>query len=115
MAVSDRAQPYIDRLLEDRELQRDLRELAAAVRGGFQRAEKKEKQPSRLFGDRKFKQNAQQAKASLSDAAARLRGEPPRHHRGRKMLVVLLLVGVGAAAFAAKEVLKNGPSESPAL
>jgi hypothetical protein len=115
MAVTDRAQPYVDRLLEDRELQRDLRELAAAVRGGFQRAEKKEKQPSRLFGDRKFKQNAQQAKASLSDAAARLRGEPPKRHRGRKMLVVLLVVGVGAAAFAAKEVLKNGPSESAAL
>jgi hypothetical protein len=114
MAVTDRAQPYVDRLLEDRELQRDLRELATALRGGFQRAEKKEKQPSRLLGDRKFKQNAQQAKASLSDAAARLRGEPPKRHRGRKMLVVLLVVGVGAAAFAAKEVLKDQPAGPPA-
>jgi hypothetical protein len=115
MAMTDRAQPYVDRLLEDRELQRDLRELAIAVRGGFKRADKKGKRPSRLLGDRKFKQSSQQAKALLSDAAARLRGEPPKRHRGRKMLVALLVVGVGAAAFAAKEVLKDGSPDSPAL
>jgi hypothetical protein len=114
MAVTDRALPFAERLLDDRELQRDLRELATAVRGGFQRAEKKEKQPSRLLGDRKFKQNAQQAKMSFIDAAARLRGEPPKPRRGRKLLVVLLVVGVGAAAFAAREVLKDQPAGSPA-
>lgn len=106
MSVTERAAPYAERLLDDRELQRDLRDAAAALRTSFGRAESKKKKPSRLMGDKKFQQSAQRAAASLKDAQARFRGEPPKSHRGRKILLfLLLLVGIGAAAMAAKQVM----------
>ena len=111
MAVTDKAAPYAQRLLHDRELQRDLRELASAIRGGYGRAEKKKK-PSRLADDRKFKKSAQRAAASLKDASARFQGEPPKSHRGRKILLVAIIVG--AVAFAAKKMLGDEAKQAPA-
>jgi hypothetical protein len=106
MAVKDKAAPYAERLLGDRELQRDLRDAAAALRTSFNRAESKKRKPSRLMDDKKFKQSAQRAAVSIKDAQARFRGEPPKSHRGRKvLLVLLLLVGLGAAAATAKQLL----------
>jgi len=103
MAITDKAAPYAQRLLDDRELQRDLRELASAVRGGYGRAEKKKKKPSRLADDKKFRKSAQRAAASFKDAQARFRGEEPKSHRVRNLLIGLLLIA--GLAFAAKQFL----------
>lgn len=103
MAVRDRAAPYAQRLLEDRELQRDLRELASAIRGGYGRAEKKKRKPSRLAEDKKFRRSAERAAASLKDAQARIRGEQPKSHRGRKVLIALF--AIAGVAFLAKQFL----------
>jgi hypothetical protein len=112
MAITERAEPYVNRLIEDRELQRDLRDLASALRGSYGRAEKKDKKPSRLLGDRKFKQNAQRAGESLRNATMRFRGEPPKKsHRLRKLLMIAVILG--AAAFAGKKLL-DAESEAPA-
>ena len=114
MAFSDRAgaaAPYIERLVDDRELQRDLREAISALRSGLNRAESKRRKPSRLLGDRKLKQNVQRAAASLKDASARFRGEPPKSHRGRRIVVVL--VAIGGVALAAREILKEPPADAP--
>jgi hypothetical protein len=111
MAISDKAAPYAQRLLDDRELQRDLRELASALRGGYGRAEKKKKKPSRLAGDKKFKKSAERAATSFKDAQARFRGEEPKSHRGRKLLIGLLLLA--GAAFAAKKFLAEDDPYEP--
>ena len=112
MAVTDRAQPYVERLLEDRDLQNDLRELMTALRVSYGRAEKKKKKPGRLAGDRKFKRNAQRAGESLRDATMRFRGEPPKKHRLRKLLFVSLILG--AVAFGAKQLLGDeGEEQAP--
>ncbi len=103
MAMTERAQPYVERLLEDRDLQNDLRELTTALRRSYGRAEKKKGKPGRLAGDRKFKQNAQKAGEALRDASMRFRGEPPKKHRLRKLLLVILVLA--GAAFAAKQLL----------
>jgi hypothetical protein len=109
MAMTERAAPYLERLMDDRELQRDLREAVTALRGSYGRAEKKNKKPSRLMGDKRFKQNAQRAAESLRDASKRFRGEPPKSHRGRKVLMVLL-VGGAASALAAKKMMQDDAS-----
>jgi hypothetical protein len=109
MATKDKAETYINRLLDDRELQRDLGELMTALRVSYGRAEKNKKKPGRLAGDRKFKQNAQKAGEALRDAGKRFQGKPPKKHRLRKFLVfVLVAAGV---AFAAKTLLEG--DESP--
>jgi hypothetical protein len=105
MAITDRALPYIERLLDDRELQRDLRDAITALRGGYGRAENKRRKPSRLLGDKKFKQSAQQAATSLRDATMRVRGEPPKSHRGRKFVVAVVVIG--AVAIGARALLKG--------
>ena len=111
MAVRDKAAPYAQRLLDDRELQRDLRELASAIRGGYGRAEKKKKKPARLADDKKFRRSAHRAAESLKDAQARFRGEEPKSHRGRKLLIVAIVVG--AIAFVAKKMLSEDETQAP--
>lgn len=110
MAVKDKAAPYAHRLLDDRELQRDLRELASAIRGGYGRAEKKKK-PSRLADDKKFRKSAHRAAASLKDAQARFRGEEPKSHRGRKL--VIFLVALAGLALLARKALTDEGTEAP--
>jgi hypothetical protein len=105
MKVTERAAPYAERLLDDSELQRDLREAIAALRGGLKRAEKKGRKPARLAGDRKFKQSLERAGASLKDASARFRGEPPKSHRGRKILIGV--VAVAGLALAARKIFTD--------
>ena len=112
MSVTERAAPYAERLLDDRELQRDLREAITALRSGFNRAEKKKRKPSRLLGDKKFKQSAERAADAIKDASARFQGEPPKKHRLRKLLFVVLLLG--AVGFAAKQLLDDdSDSQAP--
>jgi hypothetical protein len=111
MRVTDKAMPYAERLLDDRELQRDLREAMSALRSGLNRAESKHRKPSRLMGDKKFKRSAQRAAASLKDASARFQGEPPKKHRGRKFLIAAVVVG--AVALAAKKMLAGEGQQSP--
>ena len=111
MSVTERAAPYAERLLDDRELQRDLREAISALRTGLNRADSKKRKPARLLGDKKFKQSAERAAMALKDATARFQGEPPRKHRLRKLLIVALLLG--AAGFAAKQLLDNQGEEAP--
>jgi hypothetical protein len=111
MAVTDRVQPYIDRLLEDRELQRDLRELASALRGGYGRAEKKGRKPTRLLGDRKFTEQLQRAGESLKDAGLRFQGEKPKRHRGRRIVVAVLVIGGGVLAV--REMFKQPGPDAP--
>jgi hypothetical protein len=100
MTVRERAVPYAERLLDDRELQRDLREAATALRSSLRRAESKKRKPARLVGDKKFKSSAERAATALRDASARFQGEPPKKkHRLRKFLVVLFVLGgLGLAA-----------------
>jgi hypothetical protein len=111
MAPSDKAESHINRLLEDRELQDDLRELLAAVRGSFDRAAAKRRRPARLFDDRKFRQQTQRAAASLKNGSAHLRGESPSSYRGRRIVGVLL--AVGGVALAVREVLREPGPDAP--
>jgi hypothetical protein len=106
MAVIDRVQPYVDRVIDDRDLQRDLREAISALRSGLTRAEAKRRKPTRLIDDRKFKASAQRAAASLRDAGMRFQGEPPKRHRGRKLLLVVIIGGAGFVA--ARKALEQG-------
>ena len=112
MSVTERAAPYAERLLDDKELQRDLRDAITQLRSGFNRADKKKSKPARLLGDKKFQKNAQRAAEAIKDASARFQGEPPKKHRLRKFLFVVLLLG--AAGFAAKQLLDDDPeSQAP--
>jgi hypothetical protein len=112
MSVTERAAPYAERLLDDRELQRDLREAISALRTGLNRADSKKRKPARLLGDKKFKQSAERAASAIKDASARFQGEPPKKHRLRKLLFVVLLLG--AAGFAAKQLLDDdADSQAP--
>lgn len=105
MAVTDRAAPYVNRLLDDSDLQRDLREGMQALRTSLNRADRKKRKPSKLLGDRKFKRSTERAALSLRDAGKRFRGEQPKSHRGRKLIVIMAVVGAGA--FAAKRMLSE--------
>jgi hypothetical protein len=99
MTVRERAMPYAERLLDDRELQKDLREAATALRSSLRRAESKKRKPARLLDDKKFKSSAERAATALKDASARFQGEPPKKHQLRKFLVVVfVLAGLGLAA-----------------
>jgi hypothetical protein len=98
--------PYVERLADDRDLQRDLREAISALRVSYSRAEAKHKRPSRMLADKKLSRNAQRAATSLSNAALRLRGKQPEPRRGRRVMLVAVVIGAGAA-ITAREMLKR--------
>lgn len=110
--MTERVEPYVTRLIDDRELRRDLREAVTALRTGINRAESKKGKPSRLLGDKKLNKSAERAADAIKDASARFQGEPPKRHRLRKLLFVVLLLG--AVGYAAKQLLDDDPdSQAP--
>lgn len=112
MAMTERAQPYVERLLDDSDLQDDLRDLMTALRRSYGRADKKKKKPSRLLGDRKFKQNTQKAGLALRDATKRFQGEPPKKkHRLRKLVGAAIVAGV--AYYGIRELLGSDDQPVP--
>ena len=104
MTMAERVEPYAARLMDDRELQRDLRDAVTALRRGSTGPRPRK---ARAASRRQEVQPERRARRRIDQGrAGALRGEPPKSHRGRKILIVLLvLVGLGAAAAAAKQML----------
>ncbi|MFI5027442.1 MAG: hypothetical protein ACHQCF_00495 [Solirubrobacterales bacterium] len=93
-----RANPYVQRLIEDDELRDNLREAFEAARGAYGRATGNGKGPIKaVTGDRKVQRDLRQAAESLREASEQLRA--PRK-RKRSRLGRLILFGIVAGVIA---------------
>jgi hypothetical protein len=110
MALSDtaaRAGTGAQRLLENQYAQERLNEAMQNLRAAYKRGSKRRVKPAE---DKKIREQVRQAAASANEAAKALRSgrQQPKKRRGRRVLIVLGLGGVGAAvALAADENLRK--------
>jgi hypothetical protein len=98
MALTERISPYAERLMEDRELRDNLREVLAASRDAVQRARGQDKKQA--VRDRRVRQRARDA-AKAGSALVTALSEPAPKPKRHRFALVGLLGGAGAAAFLA--------------
>jgi hypothetical protein len=96
MALSDKAAaaaPYVDRLLDDAEVQAAVRRAAAAGRETFNRA--RGKSPDELVRDKRLRRRAQQAATATWEVWTAVSAPPPRRSPWRRRLVLVAVAGAG--------------------
>lgn len=106
MSVSDRAAalaPYLETLLDDREVQAAARRAVTAGRETYQRA--RGKSPAKAAEDKQLRRRAQQAAAATWEVwVAVTAPETRRRPRWRRRLVFVTVVATGAYAASNAEI-----------
>lgn len=105
---TDQAKIAARRLVEDEEVQKQLRVAAVRVREAWGRASGRP--ASKAVSDKKVYAKVREAAASLSSAGKRLRKQPePPRHTGRKVAVGAAVAGGAAYAMKKKRSAGNEP------
>src|SRR6476660_3126208 len=94
----ERISPYADRLVDDRELRENLREVLLASRDAAQRARGQDKK--KAVRDHRARKLASDAAKAASAALAALQEPPPKPKRNRFALIALLAAAGTAAVLA---------------
>ena len=105
-----KANPYVQRLIEDAELRDNLTTAIDSARSAYSRLTSSKSPQKAVFDDKKLHKDVSNAAEAARDAVMAL-GDAPKHtkpkkkrHLGRKLMVLLL---GGAAALAASESLRS--------
>ena len=99
--------PFLERALDNRYAQENLSDAAENLRAAYRRASKRRVQPTR---DKKLREQLRQAALSITEAGSAIKTgrQKPRKRWGRRVLVVIGVGTVGAAAaLAASDELRN--------
>jgi hypothetical protein len=103
-----RTNRYVQRLIEDEELQSSLRAAYGAARSAYGRMSNGRPATHVLFEDRKLQRDLKVAANALRDASDALRAPPKRPRRGRALgRSLLLLVIAGTLALVLSEGLRS--------
>jgi hypothetical protein len=94
-AAGARANPYVQRFVEDPELRDNVRAAVDHARQAYKRMSNGKGPAKALMEDRKLHKELRQTADSLKEAGEQLRGRR-RKHRGRRLFMLAL---VGAVAF----------------
>jgi hypothetical protein len=103
-----RTNRYVQRLIEDEELQSSLRAAYGAARSAYGRMSNGRPATHALFEDRKLQRELKVAANALRDASDALRAPPKRPRRGRALGRSLLLLAIaGTLALVLSEGLRS--------
>jgi hypothetical protein len=102
-----RAAPYMQRMIDNRYAQENLSDGLESLRAAYRRASKRRVEPTR---DEKIREQIRHAALSITEAARAIKTgrSKPKPRWGRRVLVVVGVGAVGAAAaLAVSEELRN--------
>jgi hypothetical protein len=94
-ASQARTNPYVQRFIEDAELRENVRDAFDSARKALRRMQNGKGPARSLVEDRKLQKELRETAGSLKQAGERVRGKRRSRHRGRKLLMLMIL---GAAA-----------------
>jgi hypothetical protein len=101
-AQQARSNPYVQRLIEDEDLRKNIVQAFESARDAYSRLSNGKRPTSQIFDDKKLQKHIREAAWSARDASVALH-EAPRKRRakrsggGLKRLLLLGVVGAGAA------------------
>ena len=93
-AVEARSNPYVQRFIDDSELRENVRDAFESARSAYRRMSNGKGPAKALVEDKKLQRDLRDASSSLREAAEQIRGRRRRKHRGRRLLMLLLIGGL---------------------
>jgi hypothetical protein len=105
--AASRLGPQVERLLQNAYVQENLLDAVENLREAYERARKRRVEPAR---DEKIRRQLRQAALSLAEAGKALKSgrQKPKKRRAKRMLILIGLGAVGAAAaLATREELRS--------
>jgi hypothetical protein len=94
-AAQARTNPYVQRFIEDEELRANVLSAYESARKAVKRMQNGKGPARAIVEDRKLQKELRRTGDSLKEAGERVRGKRRSRHRGRKLLMLMIL---GAAA-----------------
>jgi hypothetical protein len=94
-AAQARTNPYVQRFIEDEELRTSVLSAYESARKAVKRMQNGKGPAKALLDDRKLQKELRETAGNLKEAGDRVRGRRRSRHRGRKLLMLMIL---GAAA-----------------
>ena len=105
-AAAARANPYIQRFIQDPELRDNVRVAFEAARKAYGRMNNGKGPAKALTEDRKLQRDLREAAESLKQAAQKLQGRKKRRRRPLRKLFLLGIIGFGVAMILSED-LRN--------
>lgn len=105
-AAAARANPYIQRFIEDPELRDNVRAAFEAARKAYGRMNNGKGPAKALTEDRKLQRDLRDAADSLKQAAQKLQGRKKRRRRPLRKMLLLGIIGFGVAMILSED-LRN--------
>ncbi len=107
-AQSARSNPYVQRLIEDEDLRRNIVQAFESARDAYGRLSDGKSPAKQVFDDKKLQKHVREAASNVRDASVSLY-EAPKKQKSGGGLKRLLLVGIvgGAVALALSEGLRK--------
>jgi hypothetical protein len=107
-AQSARSNPYVQRLIDDEDLRKNIVQAYESARDAYARLSNGKSPTKQVFEDRKLQKHVQKAAGSIRDASVALHEAPKKQKKGGGLGRVLLLGIVGGAvALAVSEGLRK--------
>jgi hypothetical protein len=91
-----RQNAYVQRFVEDPELRENVRSAFESARKAYKRMQNGKGPARALVEDKKLQKDLRRTADSLQQATEQLRGKRRRSHRGRKLLMLMILGGAAA-------------------
>jgi hypothetical protein len=105
-AAAARANPYIQRFIQDPELRDNVRVAFEAARKAYGRMNNGKGPAKALAEDRKLQRDLREAADSLKQAAQRFQGRKKRRRRPLRKMLLLGIIGFGVAMILSED-LRN--------
>jgi uncharacterized protein (UPF0147 family) len=105
LAAVTKATPYIRRLMQDSELQNNIRTAYDSSRSAYERLQRAKNLQKAVVEDKRLQKEVRKAAEALRDVSTAL-AEPPKKKRGWGRMVLLAVIGAGVA-LAASEKLRS--------
>jgi len=105
-ASEARGNPYVQRFIEDPDLRDNVREAFDAIKHAYKRVSNGKPPAKALMEDKKLQRDLRTAAQSLREASEQIRGKRRRKHRGRRILM-LLIIGAGVILAVSEDARKT--------
>jgi hypothetical protein len=104
-AAQARTNPYVQRFIEDEELRANVLSAYESARKAVKRMQNGKGPARAIVDDRKLQKELRTTADNLKEASERVRGKRRKRHRGRKLLMLMIL-GAAAALILSEDMRK---------